>query len=69
MMPGDLVRLNENRFEHPAYKNGVLYLVKNVLASPGAQWPLKTCLVELYTPEGVLVAFNMSELEVVSEAR
>ncbi len=62
MKTGDLVRLNENRSGHPAYKNGVLYLVKNVFGTGSG-------LVELYTPEGVLVAFNISELEVVSECR
>jgi hypothetical protein len=62
MKIGDLVRLSEKRFEHPAYRNGVLYLVKNASQTG-------TGLVELYTPEGVLVAFNMSELEVVSESR
>ena len=66
MKVGDLVRLNEKQFEHPAYRNGVLYLVKNVLLTKTA-----TCqtLVELYTPEGMLVAFKISELEVVSESR
>ena len=67
MKVGDLVRLNEKHFEHPAYRNGVLYLVKNVLSSSFES--SGSCLVELYTPEGVLVAFHMSGLEVVGEGR
>ena len=66
MKPGDLVRLNEKYFEHPAYRSGVLYLVKNVLASLESH---DSCLVELYTPEGVLVAFDIRGLEVISESR
>ena len=71
MKVGDLVRLNEKNFEHPAYRNGVLYLVKNVLCHgrigrSGSS--LVDSLVELYTPDGALVAFKMSELEVVSES-
>lgn len=66
MKTGDLVKLNEKHFRHPAYKCGVLYLVKDVLRSRlGGHG---SCLVELYTPEGTLVAFDMSGLEIVCEA-
>jgi hypothetical protein len=66
MKAGDLVRLNENRFEHPAYKNGVLYLVEKAHAIHGGHG---IGMVELITPGGTLTAFYASDLEVVSESR
>ena len=66
MKVGDLVRLNERRCEHPAYKSGVLYLVEKTHAIYGG---LGIGMVELYTPKGVLTAFDAADLEVVSESR
>jgi hypothetical protein len=66
MKAGDLVRLNEKYLGHPAYRNGVLYLVSKVHSPLGGE---DSTLVELYTPEGKLTAFDMGGLEVVSESR
>jgi len=65
MKAGDLVCLNEKHFEHPAYKGRVLYLVKNVHSRLGGEG---STLVELYTPDGTLTAFDVSGLEVVNES-
>ena len=66
MKAGDLVKLNARRADHPAYKNGVLYLVSKVHMGKGL---CGRNLVELYTPSGSLIAFTYEELELVCESR
>ena len=68
MKVGDLVRLNEVLQHHPAYKNKDIYVVKRVLNGElGSHEANK--LVELWTPSGKLVAYNMLTLELLSESR
>jgi len=70
MKAGDLVKLNARRADHPAYKNGVLYLVSKVhplRLDPKTKWARKQ-LVELISPSGALVSFDAADLEVVSES-
>ena len=67
MKVGDLVRLNEV-FQHPpAYKSKDIYVVKRVLS--GYKDDEASKLVELFTPSGKLVAYNMLTLELLSESR
>ena len=66
MKAGDLVKLNKKHRYHPAYKNSSLYIVARV---HGKKTLSGTTLVELYTKKGILTAFNMDGLEVVSESR
>tara|TARA_B100001123_G_scaffold253180_1_gene282530 strand:+ start:578 stop:769 length:192 start_codon:yes stop_codon:yes gene_type:complete len=61
MKVGDLVRLNEVLQRHPAYKSKVIYIVKGVLGEDKDGEAGK--LVELFTPSGKLVAYNMLTLE------
>ena len=61
MKVGDLVRLNEVLEYHPAYKNKVVYIVKRVLGKDKDGEAGK--LVELFTPSGNLVAYNILTLE------
>ena len=58
---GDLVRLNEVLQHHSAYKSKVIYIVKGVLGEDKDGEAGK--LVELFTPSGKLVAYNMLTLE------
>jgi|TARA_R100000655_G_scaffold85452_1_gene125282 hypothetical protein len=67
MKVGDLVRLNEVLQHHPAYKNKDIYVVKRVLG--GYKDDEASKLVELFTPSGKLVAYNMLTLELLSESR
>ena len=67
MKVGDLVRLNEVLQHHPAYKNKDIYVVKRVLG--GYKDDEASKLVELFTPSGKLVAYNMLTLELLSEGR
>mgnify|MGYP003129945661 FL=1 len=67
MKVGDLVRLNEVLQHHPAYKNKDIYVVKKVLNGYKDEEANK--LVELWTPSGKLVAYNMLTLELLSESR
>ena len=67
MKVGDLVRLNEVLQHHPAYKNKDIYVVKRVLG--GYKDDEAGKLVELFTPSGKLVAYNMLTLELLSESR
>jgi len=67
MKVGDLVRLNEVLQHHPAYKNKDIYVVKRVLS--GYKDDEASKLVELFTPSGKLVAYNMLTLELLSESR
>ena len=67
MKVGDLVRLNEVLQHHPAYKSKDIYVVKRVLA--GYKDDEANKLVELFTPSGKLVAYNMLTLELLSESR
>ena len=67
MKVGDLVRLNEVLQHHPAYKNKDIYVVKRVLG--GYKEDEASKLVELFTPSGKLVAYNMLTLELLSESR
>ena len=67
MKVGDLVRLNEVLQHHPAYKNKDIYVVKRVLG--GYKDDEASKLVELFTPSGKLVAYNMLTLELLSENR
>ena len=70
MKVGDLVRLNEVLQHHPAYKNKDIYVVKRVLGPPrGYKDDEASKLVELFTPSGKLVAYNMLTLELLSESR
>ena len=61
MKVGDLVRLNEVLEYHPAYKSKVIYIVKKVLGKDEDGEAGK--LVELFTPSGKLVAYNILTLE------
>jgi hypothetical protein len=63
MEVGDLVRLNEVLQYHPAYKRKAIYIVKRVL---GKYHPGDTGkLVELFTPSGKLVTYNILTLELL----
>ena len=61
MKVGDLVRLNEVLQYHPAYKSKAVYIVKRVLGKDKDGEAGK--LVELFTPSGNLVAYNILTLE------
>ena len=67
MKVGDLVRLNEVLQHHPAYKRKAIYIVKRVLGSgpPQDKDGEAGKLVELFTPSGKLVAYNMLTLELL----
>ena len=67
MKVGDLVRLNEVLQHHPANKSKDIYVVKRVLG--GYKDDEASKLVELFTPSGKLVAYNMLTLELLSESR
>ena len=61
MKVGDLVRLNEVLQYHPAYNSKAVYIVKRVLGKDKDGEAGK--LVELFTPSGNLVAYNILTLE------